>query len=302
MLSIIITTKDSYETFEKSFRATLASVKDAVNQKIIIDAQIIVVSVNTYHFLDEIHEEHIQISNVIDSLEGKSIAMNLGIEQSRGEYCIFTDGDILLDIHAIGSLYHYATNQSLVIAGGKPQSIETKNTMLGYWSWALAEGNAARIRKQVERDRLSGNKKFFPVSGYLFIITKDAFPLLPKDLLSEDAYISYKIFEKGNAIGYCEDALVYVKYPQTYHDYLAQKVRSTGGYAQQQLKNTKTRSFSYEALHGAWATLTYAKNPTQLWWSCLLLLSRIHIWILILYKVKIRKQTNIWDTIHSSKI
>src|SRR5690606_1083265 len=105
-------------------------------------------------------------------------------------------------------------------------------TKLGYWSHVLVEG-AHQIR--LARDAAGD---FLLCSGYLFAARRALIPPIPEDALAEDAVISHHIAEQGYQICYAPDADVSVKYPTTYADWLRQKVRSAGGYAQAYVRNS----------------------------------------------------------------
>ena len=69
-------------------------------------------------------------------------------------------------------------------------------------------------------------------SGYLFAFRRALIGDIPIDALAEDAVISHEIADAGYRIRYAPEAQVSVRYPTTYRDWLRQKVRSAGGYAQ----------------------------------------------------------------------
>ena len=83
---------------------------------------------------------------------------------------------------------------------------------------------------------------------------KKVFEKIPEDALADDGVMSYMIWQKGYKIGYADKALVYVKYPTTFKDWMLQKKRSTGGYTQIKQyfgKNVpRMRTFKNEAFDG----------------------------------------------------
>lgn len=295
-ISILITTKDHEETFKKSFFSILDSAKHLNTSK-----EIIIVTPISYNFLKQIELNDIPITVLIDKREGKPVALNMAAKKATGKYLILTDGDTLVTPDSLNNLYNYTIKNNLSIAGGKPVSLNKKDNLMGYWAWALIEGNADRIRKIQEKHRTEGEKVSFPASGYLLIIKGEFYEDLDKDILVDDGYISHYMFKRGFSIGYCENALVYIKSPETYTDYVKQKLRTLAGFKQGVILKGKNRSFIYESVNGVLATLFYAKNLKELYWSILLILSRIHIWILVFYNIKIKKNYNLWEVIDSSK-
>ena len=66
----------------------------------------------------------------------------------------------------------------------------------------------------------------------------------------------------GYRIRYAPEAQVFVKYPTTYRDWLRQKVRSAGGYAQDTIRKSpfSMRSARLEILDGTRLALAYPHN------------------------------------------
>jgi cellulose synthase/poly-beta-1,6-N-acetylglucosamine synthase-like glycosyltransferase len=147
--------------------------------------------------------------------------------------------------------------------------------MLGYWSHLLAD-SAHRVR--LKRDQ-SG--QFLLCSGYLFAFRGALITDIPVDALAEDAIISHEIAQAGCRIRYVPEAQVFVKYPTTYRDWLRQKVRSAGGYAQDTIHKSpfSMRSARLEVIDGTRLALAYPKNPRELIWTLLLFAARLHLWL-----------------------
>ena len=127
---------------------------------------------------------------------------------------------------------------------------------------------------------------------------------MPEDALAEDGVISYLIWKQGFRTLYAPTALVYVKYATTYRDWMKQKVRAMGGYAQPYLEGSPgRRSFLNEASQGTWSAIKYAENLQELWWTLLLFGARIHVWLRVWWDVKWRKRpfTEMWKRVDSTK-
>ncbi|HIP73563.1 MAG TPA: hypothetical protein EYH05_19470 [Anaerolineae bacterium] len=219
---------------------------------------------------------------------------------------------------------------------GQPVSLSPRDTKLGYWSRLLV---GAAHQTRLARDEAG---EFLLCSGYLFAIRKHlltakrgetargkeitraessprrpaptpppirntqyAIRPLPEDALAEDAVISHLIAQQEYRIRYAPKAKVYVKYPDSYGDWLRQKVRSTGGYAQEYVQNSpyRMRSAKLEARHGTVFALTFVQSPRELWWTLLLFLARLHLWLLVFWQVKVRKRPlpELWQRVESTK-
>lgn len=230
---------------------------------------------------------------------GKPAALNLGLQAAQGDIVVFSDGDVHIGENAIKPLLAPFADEAVGAVTGRPFSISPRTTKLGYWSHLLVEG--AHQTRQARH--AAGN--FLLCSGYLFAARRTLIPPLPEDALAEDAVISHRIAEQGYTIQYASEAAVYVKYPTTYADWLRQKVRSAGGYAQEYVRTSpfSMRSPKLEAQQGTKLALRFAKTPRELWWTFLLFAARLHLWWLVFWRVRVLKRplTTLWQRVESTK-
>jgi cellulose synthase/poly-beta-1,6-N-acetylglucosamine synthase-like glycosyltransferase len=185
------------------------------------------------------------------------------------------------------------------IVSGRPVSLSPRETMLGYWSHLLVDAGAHQQR--LRRARAAA---FIECSGYLYAFRRFLVGPIPEDSLAEDGLISHRVWEQGYLTAYAPEALVFVKYPTSYRDWITQKTRSLGGYAQQYLKGARgMRSFRREALNGVWAALQYAHSARELWWTLLLFVARVYVWLRVWWDVKCRKRpfSALWQRVNSTK-
>jgi cellulose synthase/poly-beta-1,6-N-acetylglucosamine synthase-like glycosyltransferase len=131
--------------------------------------------------------------------------------------------------------------------------------------------------------------------------------VIPNDCLVDDAYLSYAIYNKGFKIGYEADAKVFVKYPTYFKDWMAQKLRSAGGFVQLWKynvihKETKVRNF-YKELEYFWFPLKYAQNLKEFIWSLILYPIRFYMWVRIYWERKVLNKdfSKTWTVIKSTK-
>ena len=230
---------------------------------------------------------------------GKPAALSLGLQAAQGEIIVFSDGDVFVGSDALAPLLKPFADEQVGAVTGRPFSSSPRHTMLGYWSHLLVAG-----AHQTRQKRQSANE-FLLCSGYLFAARRALIPPIPEDALAEDAVISHRIAEQGFKIGYAPDAAVFVKYPTTYADWLRQKVRSAGGYAQDTIRNSpySMRSPRLEAQQGTLLALKFARSPRELWWTLRLFIARLHLWLLVFWQVRIRKRplTTLWQRVESTK-
>ena len=230
---------------------------------------------------------------------GKPHALNQGLAKASGNIRVLSDGDVVIGNDALSALLSPFADEAVGAVTGRPISLSSRDTKLGYWSHLLLAG-AHQARS--ERDAAS---RFLLCSGYLFAFRRRLIQHVPEDALAEDAVISHRIAEQGCRIRYAPEAKVFVKYPDNYREWLKQKVRSAGGYAQKYVKDSpyQMRSATLEARQGALFALKFAQNAKERWWSIQLLAARLHLWSLVLWQVRIRQRPlpELWQRVESTK-
>nr|MBN1228437.1 glycosyltransferase [Anaerolineae bacterium] len=240
------------------------------------------------------------VSVLRDPGRGKPAALNLGLAQASGAIVIMTDGDVFIGDSALPRLLKPFDDPRVGATTGRPISISPRSTMLGYWSHLLTDAGAHAERE--ERHRAG---RFFVCSGYLYAIRAGLVESVPEDALAEDAVVSHLVAQQGYTVRYVPEAEVFVKYPDNYRDWLKQKVRSAGGYAQPVISQSplRMRSFKQEAVAGMWRAIRYARSLRELVWTLLLFAARLHLWLLIFWRVKVRKQPliTLWKRVESTK-
>lgn len=235
-----------------------------------------------------------------DPGRGKPAALNLGLAEAQGDLIIMTDGDVYVEVDAIGRLLEPFADPNVGAVSGRPVSTSSRQTMLGYWSRLLTDAGA-----HTERLMRDDAGDFLVCSGYLYAIRAGLIEHIPEDALAEDAVISHRIGEQGYRIRYAPGARVYVKYPTTYTDWLAQRIRSAGGYVQDYVARSPLhmRSFGYEIMAGTFRALGYARTLRELLWTLILMLARLHLWLLIFWRVRVRRTplTQLWKRVETTK-
>ena len=230
---------------------------------------------------------------------GKPAALNLGLQAAQGNIVVFSDGDVVIGEDALAALLAPFSDEKVGAVTGRPFSSSPQSTMLGYWSHLHVEGaHQTRQKRDAAGD-------FLLCSGYLFAARRALIPPIPEDALAEDAVISHRLAEKGFKIRYAPEAAVSVKYPNTYSDWLRQKVRSAGGYAQSYVRSSpySMRSPRLEAQQGTLLALKFARTPREFIWTLGLFLARLHLWLLVFWRVRVLKRplTTLWQRVESTK-
>jgi biofilm PGA synthesis N-glycosyltransferase PgaC len=234
-----------------------------------------------------------------DEGKGKPAALNLALSAAQGEIVVLSDGDVYVGSRSVCALLAAFTDPGVGIVSGRPISLSPRETMLGYWSHLLVDAGAHQ-----QRLRRARGGEFLECSGYLYAFRRSLVGPIPEDSLAEDGLISHRVWEQGYLTAYAPEALVYVKYPASYRDWITQKIRSMGGYAQQYVEPSRgMRSFRQEALNGVWAAIRYARSARELWWTLLLFVARVYVWLRVWWDVKCRKRpfSTLWQRVNSTK-
>ena len=292
MISILITAYKEADTIGKAIRTFLTEELDcevlvAAPDKETLDAARAVKSSKVKVFKD----------NGI----GKPAALNLLLSKANGKILVLSDGDVYIEKGAIKKLVSHFDDEKVGAVSARPVSVNDRKTMLGYWSHLLTNAGAHITR--LERVR---KKKFIVCSGYLYAM-RNIIEKVPEDALADDAVISYLVWNKGYRIEYEAEAIVYVKYPTTFNDWMLQKIRSAGGYTQLRKYFGNNfpvmRSFGREIVFGWYKALRYASSLKELYWTIVLFFARLYLWINVFVKIKIMKRSfsDTWKRVESTK-
>jgi len=294
MLTILITAYREEKTIGRAIEAFLT-------QDLPQDYELLVVCPDdeTAGVLAKYAAGNNRIQHLRDEGKGKPAALNLALRVAKGEIVILSDGDVYVGPGAVRALRAAFDNPQIGIVSGRPVSLSPRETMLGYWSRLLVDAGAHRQRSLRAR-----RGEFLECSGYLYAFRRSLVGPIPTDSLAEDGLISYMVWQQGFGTAYAPEALVYVKYPTFYQDWMKQKIRSAGGYAQRYAKGWRgMKSFRREAVDGTWSAIQYARNLKELWWTLLLFAARVHVWLRVWWDVKWRKEpfTAVWQRVNSTK-
>lgn len=293
MISVIITSYNEPETIGRAINAFVPQLPSGSELLVVCPDEA------TRQVVIDYAKETSSIQHIQDDQHGKPNALNIGLTHAKYDLVVLTDGDVFVAEDALKWLLAPFENPLVGAVTARPISTSSRKTMLGYWSHLLTDG-AHHTRQQRAQ-----NGDFLLCSGYLFAYRKALMPVIPPDALAEDAVISHRIAEQGYHIAYAPESHVFVKYPSTYADWLIQKVRSAGGYAQSYITQSpvQMRSARLEIRDGSGFALRYGTTFQERWWTLLLFMARLHLWLLVYWRVKIRKNSlkTLWQRVNTTK-
>lgn len=294
MISIIINTFNEPTTIGHA-------IESFINQKISEKYEVIVICPDeeTIKVIKKYTKEYSQVKHIKDKGKGKSYALNENLSKIKGRIVILSDGDVFVGDNSVNNLINIFKEKKVGCVSGRPISTNSNKTMLGYWSHLLFYG-AHKIRK-----RLYKEGKFLECSGYLFAFRNNFIKEIPLDV-AEDTAISYVFWKRGFKIAYAENALVYVKNPNSFKDWLKQRKRTSKAHETltKYIKDfPKVKSFSNEVLNGTVWALQYPNTLKEFLWTISLFFARLYMWINVFYDTKIIKEhyKDAWERIESTK-
>lgn len=287
MIDIIIT---SYNEPKSTLRAVNAFLKQKIkNFRITV--------VDPFPEVEKFLKKNIKSKNFIfflDPGEGKSYALNLLFQEysseNKDDIFIMTDGDVYVSDNSVSEILKAFKDKEIGCVTGKPVSIDSRNSKYGLWAQTAFAG----IDKT--RKRLSREKKFFECSGYLFAIRKSVILDFPLET-SEDSIIPFLFWKKGYKIFYAEKAEVYVKNPDNWGDWLAQKVRNIK--AHENLNKIapdmpRTKSFWNEIKEGAFFAIKQPRNFREFIWTLELYFARLYLYMKAFRELRNKKYADGW--------
>jgi len=217
--------------------------------------------------------------------KGKNEMLNLLSKQAKGNILIFLDGDIWLSENAVSDIVRMYDDPKIGAVSGRPTSRNPRDTKLGFWSHLLTDAGA-----HLERKERFEKGQFLECSGYLYSIRKGIIDDIPFDV-AEDSVMPLMIYNKGYKIGYAEDALGSVSYPQTWEKWISQKVRCAKAHEKMGAyggKNVKMKSFKNEVAKGTFRALSYPKTSKEFLWTLELFGARGYTWARYFHDTKVK--------------
>ncbi len=281
--------------------ATIGQAIEAFLPQLPADAEIMVVCPDpaTMVVVDDYAARYPVVRHVADPQRGKPAALDVGLRAARGDVVVLSDGDVVIAEDALTLLLAPFADPRVGAVSGHPVSVSPRDTVLGYWSHLLTDG---MHQMRLARDWAG---QFLVCSGYLFAFRRALVERVPEDALAEDAVLSHLIARQGYRIRYAPRAHVFVKYPTTYRDWLRQKVRSAGGYAQDYVRKSplRMRSAWLEMLNGTLLALRYPHSLREFRWTLLLFAARLHLWLLVFIYVRLlrRPLPALWQRVETTK-
>ena len=289
MNHIIITSYGEVNSTERAISSFIKQVPE--NFKIIVSDPF----PETKWMIEEKFPNNDKIIYIEDEDKGKSNALNSLFKKfdskDSNDIFILTDGDVYVNEIAVKEILAKFKDSKVGCVSGRPVSINPREDKFGYWSHFLVDVGAHKISRKKRYEK----NKFLETTGYLFAFRKGVIDKIPVDV-AEDTIIPYYFYKKDYKIAYAENALVYVKWPTNFNDWMKQKKRAADAHT----KLTKyapdfprVKSFSGEVAGGLTnihEVFSYPKNFKEFYWTLELFPTRLYMWASLLKDLKTKKQ------------
>lgn len=278
------------------------AIESALNQKTEKQYQILVSAPDkeTLDIAKKYQEKHKNIKIFQDPGKGKSYALNMIFNKIDTDILILTDGDVFISDNVIEDISNLFLDPEVGCVTGRPVPTEKRNSMFGYWANFLFD-SAHRLRSSAHKIN-----NFLECSGYLFAFRKKFINEIPLDV-AEDTVIPYYFWQKGYKIGYSPESKVFIKNVDNWNDWINQKTRTSKSHETLEkyvdIKTTpRVKTFKTEAKGVTWL-LSYPNNFKEFYWSFLLALSRLYMWVKVFgdTRLKNRHYNDAWERVESTK-
>lgn len=294
MISVIITAFKEPKTIGKAIEQVVAN--NLWDYEIIVCAP----DEETLNVAREYSKNNPKIRTLVDPGKWKPTALNLVFGEAKWEILVLSDWDVYVNDDAVTKLIEPFKDKSVWIVTWRPMPTNSRDNMLWYWAHLLTETWAHRIRTELQEQG-----RFISCSGYLMAIRAWIIDKIPENALSDDAVISNLVYNSWYKTAYAPEAIVNVKFPTSFNDWIKQKKRSAGWYNQMKTiidSKDEMRSFTKESSK-IMRALTYPKNFLEFIWTILLVLARLYLWLLIFIDINILKKDfkKVWVRIESTK-
>jgi poly-beta-1,6-N-acetyl-D-glucosamine synthase len=148
--------------------------------------------------------------------EGKASAINLFLNEARGDVMVLESADTLPSNGAFASLLAPFADPAVGMTGARPRPVDSRTTVMGYSShflWSMHHTLALRTPKMGE-----------------LVAFRRLVDAIPSDTAVDEAAIEAAVTQAGYRIRYAGDAIVFNKGPESLRDYLVQRRRIIVGH------------------------------------------------------------------------
>jgi poly-beta-1,6-N-acetyl-D-glucosamine synthase len=220
--------------------------------------------------------------------EGKTAAVNLFLANAKEDICVLESGDTLPNEYAVENLVRMFADPTIGMTGAHKLPVNAPDHMVGLFT---------HLRLRLEHQLCLE----IPRLGEM-IAFRRVFDCIPPDIAMDEAFVESLVIQRGMAVRYSPDAIVYNTGPDNVTDFVRQRrrnhaghlyLRSKYGYAVSSLQHSRLAVVALKEVWGA----------VQLVWT-LGLLAVLEVWSRLLgwYDFALKHDRHVvWDMAWSQK-
>ncbi len=148
--------------------------------------------------------------------KGKTSAINLFLAKAGTDICVIESGDTLPHEYAVEHMVRMFEDPEVGMVGAQKVPVNTPDHIAGLLS---------HIRLRMEHELCME----IPRLGEMIAFRK-VFDQIPADIAMDEAFVEALVVEKGMAVKYAPDAVVYNTGPTTIPDFVRQRRRNHAGH------------------------------------------------------------------------
>ena len=153
---------------------------------------------------------------VQEEREGKTSAINRFLQNAREEICVLESGDTLPRADSVENLVKLFEDPRVGMTGAQKIPVNVPEHIVGYMS---------HLRLKMEHQLCLE----IPRLGELIAFRK-VFNQLPPDVAMDEAFVEALVIQRGLAVLYAPDAVVYNMGPETLGEFIMQRRRNYAGH------------------------------------------------------------------------
>ncbi len=176
----------------------------------------------TYQVVKEAYENNPKVTVLTKPNGGKASALNYGLQRCKNEFVVCIDADTILDPDA---LYHLSKPFADPIVGAVAGNVKVGNEINLLTKWQSIEYITAQ---NFDRMAFAYLNCITVVPGCIGAFRRQAIGAVgwyETDTLAEDCDLTVRVIRKGYIVTHCNKALSITESPETYQQFLKQRLR-----------------------------------------------------------------------------
>jgi len=230
---------------------------------------------------------------VQEKREGKSLAINLFLQKAKSDIVVILNADILLTRESLQCLLFPFLDAKVGMAGGRPVSLNRKNTFMGFANHLLWDMHHELSLK-------------FPKLGELIAYRKMAALRFPADTVDDEGIIEAFMSQHGYALKYVPSAVCYNRGPSRVAEFIMRRRNIFAGHLQLKQRTTyRTVTLQWKKLIAALSLKLMKvafKDVSYFFWTALVVLIELYARLLAVYDFYIlKKDHSLWVPSRSAR-